>query len=57
MRVHAELAAGSLVRVLEDWCAPYPGPFIYYPTRRQMRPALRAFIDFFKLAEKDSGGR
>ncbi len=45
-----------LVRVLEDWCAPYPGRFVYYPTRRQMRPALRAFIDFFRLVE-DKGGR
>ncbi|MGO6908351.1 LysR substrate-binding domain-containing protein, partial [Rhizobium ruizarguesonis] len=43
MRVDDELASGKLVRVLEDWCAPYAGPFLYYPTRRQMRPALRAF--------------
>jgi DNA-binding transcriptional LysR family regulator len=50
MRVHEELAEGKLVRVLEDWCPPYPGPFLYYPSRRQMRPALRAFIDFFKYA-------
>ncbi len=50
MRVHEELAQGKLVRVLEDWCAPYPGPFLYYPSRRQMRPALRAFIDFFRHA-------
>jgi DNA-binding transcriptional LysR family regulator len=48
LRVEDELASGNLVRVLEDWCAPYPGPFIYYPSRRQMRPALRAFIDFFR---------
>ncbi len=48
LRVEDELASGKLVRVLEDWCAPYPGPFIYYPSRRQMRPALRAFIDFFR---------
>lgn len=48
LRVHDELAEGKLVRVLEDWCPPYPGPFLYYPSRRQMRPALRAFIDFFK---------
>lgn len=48
LRVGNELASGKLVRVLEDWCAPYPGPFIYYPSRRQMRPALRAFIDFFR---------
>ncbi|MBB3132804.1 DNA-binding transcriptional LysR family regulator [Rhizobium pisi] len=57
MRVHSELAAGRLVRVLEDWCAPYPGPYLYYPSRRQMRPALRAFIDFFRYVEKDTGGR
>ncbi|MFK0332454.1 LysR family transcriptional regulator [Rhizobium sp. NPDC090275] len=50
LRVEDELASGKLVRVLEDWCAPYPGPFIYYPSRRQMRPALRAFIDFFRYS-------
>ncbi|PZM12275.1 LysR family transcriptional regulator [Rhizobium tubonense] len=49
MRVANELAEGKLIRVLEDWCPPYPGPFLYYPSRRQMRPALRAFIDFFKV--------
>ncbi len=48
LRVEHELTSGKLVRVLEDWCSPYPGPFIYYPSRRQMRPALRAFIDFFR---------
>jgi DNA-binding transcriptional LysR family regulator len=25
---------------------PFPGPFLYYPSRRQVPPALRAFIDF-----------
>lgn len=50
MRVLDLIAEGKLVRVLEDWCAPYPGPYLYYPSRRQMRPALRAFIDFFRLA-------
>lgn len=47
-RVSGYVAEGKLVRVLEDWCAPYAGPFLYYPTRRLMRPALRAFIDFFR---------
>ena len=47
------LAAGSLVRVLEDWCPPFDGFFIYYPSRRQMRPALRAFVDFFRWRERD----
>ncbi|MGH6762147.1 MAG: LysR family transcriptional regulator [Phyllobacterium sp.] len=43
------LADGRLVRVLEDWCQPFPGLYLYYPSRRRMRPALRAFIDFYKL--------
>ncbi|MDR0252609.1 MAG: LysR family transcriptional regulator [Brucellaceae bacterium] len=42
------LEDGRLVRVLEDWCEPFAGLYLYYPSRRQMRPALRAFIDFFK---------
>jgi DNA-binding transcriptional LysR family regulator len=48
VRVAHHLAAGRLERVMEDWCEPYPGPYLYYPSRRQMRPALRAFIDFFR---------
>jgi len=50
-RVRTELADGRLVRVLEDWCEPYPGPCLYYPSRRQMRPALRAFIEFFRFSD------
>lgn len=49
-RVTEHIEAGRLVRVLEDWCAPYPGPYLYYASRRQMRPALRAFIDFFRYS-------
>lgn len=48
--VREALAAGKLIRVLEDWCPPFDGFFVYYPSRRQMRPALRAFVDFFKVA-------
>jgi len=29
--------------------ASFPGPFLYYPSRRQMPSALRAFIDFVKV--------
>lgn len=47
-RVAEDIAAGRLVPVLEDWCPPFDGFSIYYPTRRQMRPALRAFVDFFR---------
>lgn len=38
--------SGALVSLMEDWCEPFPGPFLYYPSRRQTPPALRAFIDF-----------
>ncbi|MER8906445.1 LysR family transcriptional regulator [Mesorhizobium sp. M0854] len=49
--VRDPLAGGKLVRVLEDWCPRFDGFFVYYPSRRQMRPALRAFVDFFKVGE------
>jgi DNA-binding transcriptional LysR family regulator len=38
--------SGALLSLLQDWCEPFPGPFLYYPSRRQVPPALRAFIDF-----------
>jgi DNA-binding transcriptional LysR family regulator len=50
-RVREDIAEGRLVRVLEDWCDPFDGFYIYYPSRRQMRPALRAFVDFFRHTE------
>ncbi len=43
------LQKGTLTEVLPDWAQQFPGMYIYYPNRRNMRPALRAFIDFFKL--------
>lgn len=46
--VRQPLADGRLVRLLEDWCPPFDGFFVYYPSRKQMRPALRAFVDFFR---------
>lgn len=49
-QVTAHIAAGSLQRVLADWTPPYPGCFLYYPGRRNQRPALRAFIDYARSA-------
>lgn len=46
--VRQPLADGRLVRLLEDWCPPFDGFFVYYPSRKQMRPSLRAFVDFFR---------
>jgi DNA-binding transcriptional LysR family regulator len=50
-RVANHLAVGRLVRVLEDWCEPFPGFFLYYPIRRQMPAALRALIDFLRVGD------
>ena len=47
--VEEHLRAGSLVRVLEDWCQPYPGFFLYYPSRRQQTKALLAVIEVFRV--------
>lgn len=44
--VRDEIKAGTLLSVLDDWCEPFPGPFLYYPSRRQLLPALAAFIAF-----------
>ena len=46
-----DLAAGRLVRVLEDWCQSFPGFFLYYPGRRQMQPALRVLIDALRVGK------
>jgi DNA-binding transcriptional LysR family regulator len=44
--VRDDIKSGALVSVLDDWCAPFPGPFLYYPSRRQPPPALAAFVRF-----------
>ena len=43
------IADGRLIRVLEDWCEPFPGYHIYYPSRRQLSPALRLLVDALRF--------
>ena len=43
------IESGALVRVLEDWCQPFPGFFLYYPSRRQQPAALSALINTLRL--------
>jgi DNA-binding transcriptional LysR family regulator len=50
-RVANHLAVGRLVRVLEDWCQPFPSFFLYYPSRHQMPAALRPLIDFLRVGD------
>ena len=49
--VAPHLQRGELVRVLEPWCRPFAGFYLYYPSSRRMPAALRAFVDFIKLRE------
>jgi DNA-binding transcriptional LysR family regulator len=42
------LARGTVETVLDDWCPSFPGFHLYYPNRREVTPALRAFIETMK---------
>jgi DNA-binding transcriptional LysR family regulator len=44
--VAEHITAGRLVSMLDDWTPPFSGFHLYYPSRRQMPPPLRAFVDF-----------
>jgi DNA-binding transcriptional LysR family regulator len=39
------IAKGRLKRVLEDWCPPYAGYHLYYPSRRQSSAAFALLVD------------
>jgi DNA-binding transcriptional LysR family regulator len=39
------IARGSLRRVLEDWCPPFSGYHLYFPSRRQSSPAFALLVD------------
>ncbi len=43
--VQAHLADKRLIRVLADWCPPYPGYHLYYPSRRQPTPAFALLVN------------
>jgi DNA-binding transcriptional LysR family regulator len=49
--VDQHLAMGQLVRVLDDWCQPYTGYHIYYPSRRQSSGALAVIIDALRYQD------
>src|SRR6267154_881749 len=48
-RTTHHVASGALIRVLEDWCPPFPGFFLYYPRQRQLSAALAALIETLRL--------
>lgn len=48
--VHEPLARGALVQVLADWTPPFRGAYLYFPSRRNPAPPLRAFVDYLREA-------
>ena len=56
-RAREHFKAGTLVRLLQDWCPPFPGFHLYYPGRRQLSPALGAFIEAIRVRAPGKGRR
>jgi DNA-binding transcriptional LysR family regulator len=50
-QVGDQLAAGRLVRVLEDWCPPFDGYHLYYPSRRQPAAAFALLVEALRHRE------
>ncbi|MFN3278990.1 MAG: LysR family transcriptional regulator [Paracoccus hibiscisoli] len=47
--VTQDIATGQLEQVLGDWSQPYPGAFLFHPSRRQVPAALQALIAYLKM--------
>src|SRR5580692_11322766 len=47
--VREHLADGRLIRVLADWCPPYAGYHLYYPSRRQPTPAFSLLVNALRF--------
>ncbi|MDA5498582.1 LysR family transcriptional regulator [Yersinia aleksiciae] len=43
--VKEEISSGSLIHVLETWCEPFPGYYLYYPSRRQHTTAFSLLVE------------
>jgi DNA-binding transcriptional LysR family regulator len=52
-----ELRRGTLHLVLEQYAAAVPGFFLYFPSRAQVSPALRAFVDIAREMATESRQR
>ena len=47
--VQADVEAGRLKRVLADWCPPFSGYHLYYPSRRQLSPAFGLLVNALRF--------
>jgi DNA-binding transcriptional LysR family regulator len=44
------ISTGRLVQLLADWTPAFPGAYLYFPSRRNPAPPLRAFLDYLREA-------
>jgi DNA-binding transcriptional LysR family regulator len=51
-QVQSYIEDGRLIRVLEDWCLPFPGYHLYYPNRRHASPAFTLLVDALRYRGK-----
>ena len=51
-QVKSQLVAGSLVTVLDDWCPPFSGYHLYYPSRRRPLAAFTLLVDALRFKAK-----
>jgi DNA-binding transcriptional LysR family regulator len=49
------VAKGELKRVLDDWCAPFPGFHLYYPSRHHASPAFGLLVDALRYRAVSTG--
>lgn len=55
--VQEDIVAGRLVRVLTDWCAPFSGYHLYYPSRRHATPAFALLVEALRYRGALAGPR
>src|SRR3712207_2266907 len=56
-QVKTHLAEGRLSRVLADWCPPFSGYHLYYPSRRQPTPAFALLVDTLRYRDTPRAGQ
>jgi DNA-binding transcriptional LysR family regulator len=50
--VRPQVAAKSLIRVLAEWCPPFPGYHLYYPSKRQPSPAFALLVEALRFRSR-----
>jgi DNA-binding transcriptional LysR family regulator len=56
-QVLSHIAGGRLIRVLGDWCPPFSGYHLYYPSRRQLTPAFAVVVEALRYRRGSIGTR